>query len=842
MQPFVSFPYSIIFAQPRFNCMNFIKPVSLFLLLLVYKPIFSQVRTLQAVKITQAPKIDGNLDDSAWNSVAEATDFIENYPTFGNKPAQKTVAKIMYDNNAIYVGAYLYDDPKLIRKQITARDEEQQKDADYFSVFLDTYDDHQNGFQFLVTSANVQSDAKLGPNLSMGFGSYGDKTWNAVWESKVSIKPDGWVVEMKIPYLSLRFSKKDVQNWGIQFMRSIRRLNETSTWSPLDPNINGFVNQFGKLEGLKNIKPPLRLSFSPYLSAGHRSTPEEDGYINEWMYNGGMDVKYGINESFTLDATLIPDFGQVVSDNEVNNLTPYEVKFQENRPFFTEGTELFNKAGLFYSRRVGSTPSRYYEAQSYAESQPNLELIKNPATTQLYNAIKLSGRTEKKLGIGFFNAVTAPMHAIVRNTWTDKDSSIETEPLANYNILVFDQALKGRSYITFTNTNVLRNGSGRDANVSALDISLYDKKNIHRFSAKARYSKIWETDPYDGFNTSLEYGKVSGKWQYNIQQYIISDQYDPNDLGILMAPNSVYYSGNVSYHQNTPTKNFLTYFYSFQSTLNYMYQPYAYNRFYLQGSAMWIFLNSWDVSLNVTVDPKWNHDYFELRTPGKFLAYPQNYQVILNGSSDSRKRLYFNYGLYYGIAPNYDNTYIGMDLGLRYRFSNKFNLSLEANSGNEVNQLGYSFRRESNGDPIAAFRNNRTFSPVLTGEYNFTPRMNLTLRARHYWNRVNYKKLFDVNDDGKLVNRPPLPVINRPDQNINIFNTDVFFTWDFRLGSRLILGYKNWLGENDMMSLAPGENKTYLRNLAQQFQLRHGNEFSIRFIYFLDYNQLRSKK
>ncbi|HVT86336.1 MAG TPA: DUF5916 domain-containing protein [Chitinophagaceae bacterium] len=809
-------------------------------LLLICSQLFSQVKTLQAVKIAQAPKIDGNLDDAAWKDAPIATDFIESFPTFGLKASQKTEVRIVYDNNAIYVGAYLYDDPKLIRKQITARDDEQQNDVDYFSVFLDTYDDHQNGFQFLVTSANVQSDARLGSNLPVeNFGDYGDKTWDAVWDSKVSIKPDGWVVEMKIPYLSLRFSKKDVQNWGMQLLRSVRRNNETTTWNPVDPNVNGFVNQFGTLQGLKNIEPPLRLSFSPYLSTGYRSTPEKDGYINEPLYSGGMDLKYGINESFTLDATLIPDFGQVVSDDVVNNLTPYEIKFQENRPFFTEGTELFNKAGLFYSRRVGATPTLYYDVQDSVDAHSNLELVKNPSTTQLYNAIKLSGRTEKKLGIGFFNAITAPMHAIIRNTSTGKDSIVETEPLANYNILVLDQALKGRSYITFTNTDVLRNASSRDANVSSLDIALFDKKNIHQFSGTARYSKIWGTSPYDGYNTTLKYAKVSGKWQYYVQHTILSENYDPNDLGILSAPNNVTYRGNIGYHQNTPTKNFLTYSYSFLTSLQYLYRPYAYNRFDLQGSAMWVFHNFWDVELTTTVDPLWDHDYFELRTPGKFLAYPQNYQTILTGSTDSRKKLFFNYGLIYSTAPKYNDTYYELDLGLRYRFGDKFNLDLQTNSGKEFNQLGYAFVRESNGDPIAAFRDNRAFTTVLSGIYNFTPRLNITLRTRHYWNKVSYKQFFDVDANGKLNSRT---FISGQDQNVNVFNTDVFLTWDFRLGSRLILGYKNWLGDNEMVTLPTNENNTYLRNLTKQFELRHGNEFSVRFIYFLDYNQFRRKK
>jgi hypothetical protein len=404
-------------------------------LLLVCLSLFSQEKSLQAVKIVQAPKIDGNLNDGAWVDVPEATDFIQNYPVTGQPASQKTSVRVVYDNTAIYVGAYLYDDPSQIRKQITARDAEQLKDVDYFSVFFDTYNDNQNGFQFVVTSANVQSDSKLGPNLGGGFGEYGDKTWDAVWESKVQTQKDGWSIEMKIPYISLRFAKKDLQDWGVQFLRLIRRTNESCFWNPFKPEVNGFVNQFGNYTGLKDLQPPLRLSFSPYVSSGIRSIPKSSstGFTNSWLGSGGMDVKYGLNESFTLDATLIPDFGQVVSDNVVNNLSPYEIKFNENRQFFTEGTEIFNKAGLFYSRRVGSTPSGYNGVKSFVAGSPDWEIVRNPSTTQLYNATKFSGRNENKLGIGIFNAIAAPMDAKIHNKVSGKDSTIRTSQLTNYN-------------------------------------------------------------------------------------------------------------------------------------------------------------------------------------------------------------------------------------------------------------------------------------------------------------------------------------------------------------------------------------------------------------------------
>src|SRR5829696_3610361 len=374
---------------------------------------FSQPKTLQSVKTVQMPRIDGVLDDVAWRQAPIATDFIQNFPIYGQPASVKTEVRVLYDNSAIYISAHLFDDPSFIRKQLTARDGEQQQDADFFSVFFDTYNDQQNGFQFLVTPANVQTDAKLNVAAATGVREYGDKTWDAVWQSATAITGDGWIVEMKIPYISLRFAKKEVQSWGLQFLRFTRSNNETSFWNPVDPNLSGFVNQFGKYVDLRDIRPPLRLSFSPYVSGGVRFNPESSRIPTEWLRSGGMDVKYGINESFTLDATLIPDFGQVISDNIVNNLTPFELQFTENRPFFTEGTELFNKAGVFYSRRIGRTPSLYNYVQEQADMGllSTYEVIKNPEVTRLYNAIKFSGRTRNKLGIGIFNALTQPARA-----------------------------------------------------------------------------------------------------------------------------------------------------------------------------------------------------------------------------------------------------------------------------------------------------------------------------------------------------------------------------------------------------------------------------------------------
>lgn len=801
--------------------------------------LFSQEKSVQAIKTEHAPKIDGSLDEAVWATAQSLTGFIQNYPNTGQPATAKSDVRILYDNSAIYIGAYLYDNPANIRKQLTSRDDEGQKDVDYFSVFFDTYNDHQNGFEFLVTTMNVQTDAKLGPNYSGNFGDFGDKSWDAVWESKTSIKNDGWVVEMRIPYISLRFAKKDVQDWGLQLLRFTRNNNESCFWNPFKPDINGFINQFGELKGLKNITPPLRLSFSPYITTGYRSSPVGNTYVNEWLRNGGMDVKYGINESFTLDATLIPDFGQVVSDNVVNNLTPFEVKFVDNRPFFTEGIELFNKAGLFYSRRVGGTPSGYNMVNNFVLANPDWKIIKNPSSTQLYNAIKFSGRNKYKLGIGIFNAVAAPMKAKIKNRITDKDSTISTSVLSNYNIIVLDQALKGRSSVTFTNTSVLRNGSARDANVTALDFSFYDKTNHFNVRGSGKYSKLFTTNGKDGYSATLKAGKVSGLWQYNVTGQVESAFYNPNDLGIITSPNEVSLNGTIAYKQFKPANNFINYNYSLTAKYNRLYKPAAYGYFNPEASAFWLFKNFWDVGLNIGFFAT-QHDYFVLGNPatyGRFVKRPSYGYAEIEGSTDSRKKLYFNYDVLFADFFNSANNknYHNAEAGITYRFSDKFTLELSHSHEGETDYI-ISAGREINGEPIIAFVDFTDEESVLGGTYNFTPRVNLTLRARHYLSRVKFNRFANVDAKGN-----PLPRGGTDSfDNVNYFNFDSFFTWDFRLGSKLVIGYKNWLGDDEIIN--PAGNNSYLRNLKGIFDRSHGNEITVRFIYFLDYNQLRKKR
>jgi Domain of unknown function (DUF5916) len=809
--------------------MNKVFFISLFLLNCFLST--AQQRQLLATKATTAPKLDGFLNDSVWKHAAIANNFIINQPQFGNPASEATEVKVIYTNEAVFIGAFLYDNPANIRKQLTARDAEMRQDVDFFSVSFDTYLDKQNAFMFGVTSTNVQTDNRISSNNTDG-----DRSWDAVWDSHIQMHANGWSVEMKIPYISLRFATSNVQDWGINFYRFMRRLNEGSYWNAVNPQTAGFVNQFGVLKGLVNLKPPLRLSFLPYITTGYSNIPTRNGTINTFIRNGGMDVKYGINESFTMDMTLIPDFGQVVSDNVILNLSPFEVQFQENRPFFTEGTELFNKANLFYSRRVGQTPTGYYDAKKIA-ADSNYVIEKNPSLTQLYNATKFSGRTNKNLGIGVFNAVTAPMKTVFKN---DKGEKVimETEPLANYNIIVLDQALKNRSSLTFTNTNVLRKGNSRNANVMGIDMDLFDKKNEYNINVSGRYSNIWGKESYSGFNSTLVASKVSGIWQWQVGNNIESDNYDPNDLGFLRAANEVSTFANVSFNQFTPNKHFNFRRYRFGISYESLYKPFVYTEFSYDASFLHIFKNFWDVRLEISGTPAKEHDYFELRTPNRMMQKLPWWFTGLFGSTDSRKKLFARFGFGYANLYQQNLPFFLYSFGLRYRFNDK--LSIEANTNIEVDEGEFGFSHfNSVAEPIIGRRVVNRVTNVVNINYNFKARMNLAVRARHYWGKADYKNFYTVNTDGTW-QQNQLPYTNGYDRNFNAFNIDAFYTWDFTPGSRFIVAWKNALGSD--VFIDGTTNGNYGKNLQRTLASPQSNEVTVRFIYFIDYNSLKRKE
>ncbi|MDH3322352.1 MAG: carbohydrate binding family 9 domain-containing protein, partial [Flavobacteriaceae bacterium] len=349
--------------------MHHIKNISLLFIFLFTINIYGQdpPKELQAVRVTQAPKIDGKLDDLVWQNAPVARDFVMFRPGNGDPEPedQKTEVKVIYNNSGIYIGARMYDpEPDKILRQLTERDN--MGTTDFFGIGINPNNDGQNEFEFFVTAAGVQLDAQVSPSNGEDF------SWSEVWFSKISYDDKGWNVEIKIPYSALRFSNEKNQIWGINFHRRIERKREQYTWNFVDKTKGQLSQYAGILTGISDITPPTRLSFSPFSSV---LIGNYDG-VTDTDFAIGMDVKYGITDNFTLITTLIPDFSQVGFDNVTLNLGPFEQRFDEQRQFFIEGADLLNKGNLFFSRRIGNRPVGYGDAEE--SLKVNEEAYDNP--------------------------------------------------------------------------------------------------------------------------------------------------------------------------------------------------------------------------------------------------------------------------------------------------------------------------------------------------------------------------------------------------------------------------------------------------------------------------------
>ncbi|MEM9836049.1 MAG: DUF5916 domain-containing protein, partial [Bacteroidota bacterium] len=502
------------------------------LCLMAFPLLFGQAdkKSLTATKTEINIKIDGILDEAVWDDTDRAEGFVTRRPEPGLPASQATSVSVIYSDQGLYVGARLYDTaPDSILNELTDRDN--LGNTDFFGIIVDPYQSGFNGFEFLTTPGEVQFDAKAVPNGE-------DTNWDAVWSTKSTITQDGWVVEMFIPFSALRFPKTAIQEWDLNFVRMIRRTGEQSFWSEIKPEIDGFMNQAGKLTNIRDIKAPFRLQLTPFATAAGAmsNTPGEvDPKSFGNSFGGGMDLKLGLSDAFTLDMTLIPDFSEARSDDNILNLGPFEQRFDEQRAFFTEGTELFNKGGFFYSRRVGGSLFRLGDA--YDDLADDEEVASVPGKAQLVNATKISGRTSNGTGIGFFNAIEKRSFATITN---DKGESREVlvNPRTNYNVLVVDQNLPNNSSVTLINTNVMREGNSTDANVTGLVYDIHNKQNKYSVRGKFGYSqRFTEGNNETGHVANVRIQKISGNLQWHLGYNEESDTYNPNDLGILFNNN-----------------------------------------------------------------------------------------------------------------------------------------------------------------------------------------------------------------------------------------------------------------------------------------------------------------
>jgi hypothetical protein len=402
--------------------------------------------------------VDGRLDEPAWSLAPVGGGFVQRDPDQGEPATEPTELRILFDDRALYVGARLHDRaPDQIVRQLSRRDV--VAEADSFSLFLDPHHDHQTGVELQVSAAGVQRDSAIYDD------NFEDDTWDAVWESAVKVDDGGWTVEMRIPFSQLRFPETSGRAWGINARRVVYRKNEQSWLALVPKNENGLASRMAHLEGIAGIEPGRHLELLPYGSARAEyiappsaGDPFNDG--SRYFGGAGLDVKYGVGTNMALIGAFNPDFGQVEVDPAVVNLTAFETFFEEKRPFFTEGAQVFGRFArsgsadyttfyypeplVFYSRRIGRAP----------QGSVTGAFVDTPASTTILGAAKLTGRTTSGWTVGLLEAVTGREFAQVSDGVSRQ--GIEVEPLTNYFVARAQRELGSRGGIGFIGTAVNR--------------------------------------------------------------------------------------------------------------------------------------------------------------------------------------------------------------------------------------------------------------------------------------------------------------------------------------------------------------------------------------------------
>ena len=784
-------------------------------------------KQLNISRTSLAPKIDGNLNDSIWKAADKTSGFTQYEPNAGvadSLPIRTTV-QMAYDDKAIYLGAYLYDDPAEIMSQITARDDFGQ--TDFFALILNPNNDAQNDTQFYVFSSGVQADATSTPSNGQDF------SWNAVWDSAVKRTNDGWTLEIKIPYRALRFENREVQTWGIQFQRFFRRYRSRYSWNPINVTKGNFGLYHGELLGLENLKPPTRLAFYPFTT-GILSTFDGETE-NEFRF--GLDVKYGITENFTLDMTLVPDFSQAGFDNLELNLGPFELTFAEQRQFFTEGVDLFNKGGMFFSRRVGSRPT----GEVILEED---EIIDNyPNTVDVINAAKVSGRTKKGLGVGVFNAITEKTFASIRDTITNTTRDTIVEPLANYNIVVLDQQFNQNSSISVVNTSVIREGGFRDANVTALVADITNKRNTYNIFGRARMSNLNLADGTSiGYSTRFVARKIHGNYRYSFDHSYADTKFDMNDLGLIFRNNFNNFGVDFGYQTFKPTKRLNNF--NWNTYVNYtrLANPSTFTGFGFGGNfnaQTKETLHNYGARFDIEAGKQ--YDYFEPRADGRFFIY-ENF---------ARTRIYIstNYNYTFAIDANIEGAGVfeterntrsySFQLRPRVRFNDNFLMVYSFDYEEIFNDRGYANNSNQLNDEIVfGQRDQLIFENSLRSTYSFSPFHTLSLNFRNYWSTVTYdENPYFLQQNGRLIESSESFSdlgLESSDINFSTWNIDLNYTWQFAPGSFLTALYRNQLFNSDRESV-----RGYSASLDDLFAQPALHFFSLRLQYFIDYNQIK---
>jgi hypothetical protein len=784
----------------------------------------AQVPFAEASRVSGSVSIDGHLNEEVWSRARPLSGFKQYVPTYNAPASFKTEVRILYTDHSLLVGAMMYDPhPDSILGQLGNRDAE-HLNTDEFCIEIDTYGNSTDAYIFTVTAANVQLDRR-----------FTDDTFDAVWRSSTQVNDSGWIAEIEIPFSAIRFPRRDVHQWGLQLNRGIRRYRETDQWAlEVKGAANNIVN-WGQLSGISNVNAPVRLSLTPYMAVGVEHYPFNltDKSNFSYSFSGGMDLKYGLNESFTLDVSLLPDFSQVKSDNIVKNLSAFEVSYDEQRPFFKEAVDLFQKGNLFYSRRIAATPSGYYSV--LRNLHPGEEIKNNPANAHLINAVKFSGRNKSGTAIGVLNALTDNATASIVDS-SGHERTVLTEPFTNFNIVVVDQALRNNSSAYLINTSVIRDNPGRRANVTGGGITLNNKGNVYGMTVGGAVSQVYTIDASAGgykgavgYKYDLTLGKISGNWQYSLTHNLMNDKFDANDLGITRRNSQIVNRALLSYAIYEPfwrLRNMKATIEVYNS-LHFVTHKNENLSFSLKanGSSR-NYTSYWGT---FTVAPVETFDHYESRVAGRIFKVPTFVNGYMGFSTDYRKAFALDGEMSYSVSGDHSSEYYLVVAPL-LRINNHLMFTYSATLQGREKDRGFALLDSLNRS-IFGRRQVRGVENSFNVLYVFKNNLSVNLWVRHYWYKGKYDQYYVLNTNGYL---DEVKGDYQADFNFNSFNLDLTLKWEFAPGSNLTLVWKNaLLTENQDVEAG------FFSNLEDTFRQPQLNNISLKVLYYLDYQNVR---
>lgn len=725
-------------------------------------------RTYQTAFAKTAPVIDGLMNDDCWNTVDWTSDFIQSQPVENKPPSQQTAFKILYDNDNLYLFFRAFDnEPDKISKLMSRRD---NFTGDMIFVEIDSHFDKQTDFLFSASASGAKSDAAMSLD-----GQNEDDNWNPIWYVKTTVDDKGWCAEMKIPLSQLRFDKNSPV-WGLQVTRNIYRLQERSQWQYIPKGSPGVIHLFGEMHGINDLKPKHQIELMPYTVARTERFKKIDGDpFNTGKLSklsAGLDGKIGLSNNFTLDFSINPDFGQVEADPSEVNLTAFETYFSEKRPFFIEGSNIYQfmlnqtivinnmyADNLFYSRRIGRYPQYY-------PSVGGNEFVKMPESTTILGAFKISGKTKKGLSVGILEALTSREDALIDSAGIRHKETVE--PLTNYFVGRVQQDFnKGQTIIGAMITSVNRDinspaldflhsaayTAGLDFQHSWKDRTWYVAGNAEFSDVKGSRLSIFDTQTSSaryyqrpdakylsvdssltslgGYGGTVKFGKSSKKrLQFETSVTVRSPGLEFNDIGYMRYSDVIHHGTWVAYYLRNPFAIFNNFF------LNTNYWEYwNFGGKLLSTNANMNFhtnfKNKWFMNGNFNRQSQTRET--SLLRGGPAFILPGNQNFNLNVGTDQSKKLSVFIGTYRGNADV--NSMHGLDYfgEINYKPNNSISISIDPDFGIQKSELQYVNTMGTTGNPLylfahldqktlsMTFRINYTVSPELSIEYYGQP-------------------------------------------------------------------------------------------------------------------------